>query len=121
MSVRYQTTFPVALLLHHLVALLLPNSPQAFSQGRQIPLPQMMERRKRKNAVRKPNGGNKKKLAKRHIESLAMLTTNVVPAEIGPFRAHLNPAKTLIRAGVVTCGAVVRLYQLAVRLMLLDM
>jgi hypothetical protein len=77
--------------------------------------------RKRKSAARKPSGGNKKKLAKRHIESLAIPITNDVPVEIGPVRAHLDPAKTPITTGVVTRGVVVRLCQLVVHLMLLDM
>lgn len=77
--------------------------------------------RKRKSAVRKPNAGNKRKLAKKHIGSLAIPITNNVPVEIGLVHAHLNPAKTLITAGIVTRGGVVRLYQLVVHLMLLDM
>jgi len=77
--------------------------------------------RKRKSAVRKPNGRNKKKLAKRHIESLAMPITNNVPVENGPVHAHLNPAKTVITAGIVARGAVVRLYQLVAHLILLGM
>jgi hypothetical protein len=98
--------------------------PQVFNQDQGIPLLWIMDRmlqRKRKGAVRKPNGGNKRKLAKRHIGSLAMPITNDVPVEIGLVRVHLNPAKTLIVAGIVSPGAVVRLYQLVVHLILLGM
>jgi hypothetical protein len=81
----------------------------------------LQRKRKRKSAARKPNVGKKKKLAKRRVESLDMPITNDALVEISPVHAHLDPAKTPITTGVVTRDAVVRLHQLVVRPVLLDM